>query len=305
MKILLTGGAGFIGSHIVDQLLDAQHDIVIVDRNIKKQMYYQQIGVTYYHLNIHDEKMESVFYQEKPDAIIHLAAQISVSNSMKDPVHDMNINGYGTIKLLQLAVQYKVQRFIFASSAAVYGVPTYQPMDESHPVSPISFYGLSKQVGEQYIHLYQDVYHLDFTILRFANVYGPGQSAEGEAGVIAIFNDCIQKSEPLTIYGDGEQTRDFIYVKDVASACVRSLHLQGSHTINIGSNNACSLNELVHIFTQQSKQSIVTNYEPIKIGDIRDSTLCHQKALEVLEWTPKYTIYTGLSETAKETMMYH
>lgn len=305
MKILLTGGAGFIGSHIVEQLLEAKYDVVVVDRNIKKQYFFQQLGVTYYHLNIHDEALESVFYQEKPDAIIHLAAQISVSSSMKDPVHDMNINGYGTIKLLQLATQYQVRKFVFASSAAVYGAPLYLPMDENHPVTPISFYGLSKQVGEQYIHLYQDIYHLDFSILRFANVYGPGQSAEGEAGVIAIFNDRIQSKQPFTIFGDGNQTRDFVYVKDVASACVQSLHLKGSHTINISSNSACSLNELVQIFIQQSNQSVVTNYEAAKPGDIRHSTLTNQKAVNLLKWKPAYTIHTGLAETSQQAVLYN
>lgn len=303
MKILVTGGAGFIGSYIVETLKKAHHEIVIVDRNESNRSYFEQKDVTYYAYDIHDTRLESIFIKEQPEAIIHLAAQISVTASMTNPVNDMKVNGYGTIKLLQLATKFHVQKFIYASSAAVYGVPKYLPMDETHPVTPISFYGLSKAVGEQYIHLYQDIYKLDFCILRFANVYGPGQSLHGEAGVISVFNHLMQNNLPLTIYGDGEQTRDFIFVKDIANACVRSLDLQGSHTINVSTNTTCSLNELVQYFIQLFDYDAVIQYEPAKPGDIRHSILANANAFSLLDWQPTYTTEKGLIETYQQSII--
>ena len=303
MKILVTGGAGFIGSYIVENLKEAHHEIVIVDRNDSNRSYFEQKDVTYYTYDIHDTRLESIFIKEQPEAIIHLAAQISVTASMENPVNDMKVNGYGTIKLLQLATKYHVRKFIYASSAAVYGVPKYLPMDETHPVTPISFYGLSKAVGEQYMHLYQDIYELDFCILRFANVYGPGQSLHGEAGVISIFNHLMQNNLPLTIYGDGEQTRDFIFVKDIADACVRTLDLQGSHTINISTNTTCSLNELVQHFIQLFDYDAVIHYEPTKQGDIRHSILANTNASSLLDWQPNYTMEKGLVETYQQSII--
>ncbi len=296
MKVLITGGSGFIGSHIVEQLKRENYDLIIVDRNKSKQTYFEQQQIPYYAYDIHDKNLEYVFKQEKPDAIIHLAAQISVPLSMKDPVLDMKVNGYGTIKLLKLATKYHVKKFIFASSAAVYGTPNYIPMDETHPVAPISFYGLSKAVGEQYIQMFQNIHDIDCCILRFANVYGPGQSVKGEAGVIAIFNHLMKQKLPLTIYGDGEQTRDFIYVKDIASACVASLQLTGSHTINISSDTACSLNELIQHFIHLFNYSAVTKYLPANLGDIEHSRMTNNRARTLLNWQPKYSMKLGLSE---------
>lgn len=303
MKILVTGGAGFIGSYVVEKLREMHHEVVIIDRNESKRYYFEQQNVTYYAYDIHDNQLETIFMKEHPQAIIHLAAQISVAESMKNPVNDMKVNGYGTIKLLQLATKYHVRKFIFASSAAVYGIPKYLPMDETHPITPMSFYGLSKAVGEQYIHLYRDIYNLDFCILRFANVYGPGQSLDGEAGVISIFNHLIHHKMPLTIYGDGEQTRDFIFVKDIADACVRTLDLNGSHTVNVSTNTACSLNELVQHFIQLFGYSTATNYEPAKSGDIRHSILKNDTAFSLLNWQPTYTMEGGLIETYLQPMM--
>lgn len=303
MKVLITGGAGFIGSHVVKQLIQENYEVVIVDCNKLKQAYFEQQQITYYPYDIHDINVENIFKQEKPDAIIHLAAQISVPLSMEDPVLDLKINGYGTIKLLKLATKYNVKKFIFASSAAVYGTPDYIPMDETHPVAPISFYGLSKAVGEQYIQMFQNLHQIDCSILRFSNVYGPGQSVKGEAGVVAIFNHLMQKKMPLTIYGDGEQTRDFVYVKDIAKACTASLLLSGFHTINISSNTSCSLNELIKYFISLFNYTAVTKYLPAKFGDIEHSRMNNQRAKTLLNWQPEYTMKLGLTETYTHSIL--
>lgn len=303
MKILLTGGNGFIGSHVRDSLLENGYEIIVLDKCITNKNYYSHHTIKYYQMDINDSSVENIFAIERPDVIIHLAAQISVASSMNDPVNDVKNNVFGTIKLLQYAANFHVKKVIFASSAAVYGIPNYLPIDENHPIQPISFYGMSKAVGEQYVQLYKEVYNIDFSILRFSNVYGPGQSAEGEAGVISIFSDRIQNNMPITIYGDGKQTRDFVYVKDVANACVKAIHTNGSHIANISSNSVLTINELVKYFSLYSEQSIVLTYEPVIAADIRHSQLINHVARNILQWEPMYTIQDGLTETLNSLVL--
>lgn len=297
MKVMVTGGLGFIGLHIIDMLVKEGHTTIILDKETSFNHVDYRGLITYYQADINDSMVEEIFAQELPDIIIHLAAQISVSHSIKDPIYDMRTNGYGTVKLLQYAAKYQLKKFIFASSAAVYGIPDYIPIDEHHPVQPISFYGLSKAVGEQYIKLYKEIFNLDYCILRFANVYGPGQSIEGEAGVISVFIDKIRKNLPLIIYGNGKQTRDFIYVKDVAKACIQAMNVSGSHILNISSDSKLPLNDLVQLLMKQSGSAIATSYKPKKSGDILHSRLKNALARHILNWKPQYTIDTGLKIT--------
>ncbi len=219
MKVLVTGGAGFIGSHIVDKLIEEGYEVIVVDdlssgkeKNINKK-------AKFYRLNIQDSGLESVFQKEEPDYVNHHAAQIDVRRSVSYPILDAKINVLGTINLLQNCLKYKTRKVIFASSGgAIYGEQQVFPAPENHPLRPISPYGITKLVAEHYLYYYKTIYELDYMSLRYANVYGPRQDPFGEAGVIAIFIKKMLNEEQAIINGDGEQTRDFVYVEDVARA---------------------------------------------------------------------------------------
>lgn len=297
MKALVVGGAGFIGSHIVDQLLIENIEVVIIDNRSSGNHEWQSGKVTFYKLDIFDQELDRIFAVERPDVVFHQAAQISVARSMVIPEEDAHTNIIGTIYLLKCAVKYEVKQFIFASSAAVYGSPEYLPVDESHPIQPLSFYGLSKSLAEAYIRFFAEIYNLKYCIFRYANVYGPRQNSQGEAGVIPIFFDRIIAKMPLTIYGDGTQTRDFIYVKDVAAACVQGITNKQSATINLGMNSQLSLNELVNQLMEITGISVVTTYQAVREGDIAHSCLDSQLAQSLLDWQPSYTSRDGLTET--------
>lgn len=297
MKALVVGGAGFIGSHIVDELLLRQIEVIVIDNRSSGNHEWENDEVTFYEMDIFDQELDRVFAVERPDIVFHQAAQISVARSMAAPEEDAHINIMGTIYLLKCAVKHHVKQFIFASSAAVYGVPEYLPVDESHPINPSSFYGLSKSLAETYIRLFGMTYGLKYCIFRYANVYGPRQNSQGEAGVISIFFDRLISSMPLTIYGDGTQTRDFIYVKDVATACIQSIGRTHAATVNLGTNNQLSLNDLIDQLMKTTGVSVFTTYKTVKDGDIAYSCLDNQLAQNTLDWLPNYTIIEGLTET--------
>ncbi|MFD1360704.1 NAD-dependent epimerase/dehydratase family protein [Lentibacillus salinarum] len=295
MKVLVTGGAGFIGSHVVDRLLDENVEVAVVDMSGDNR--WENSNVTYYEMNILDSGLRNIIEHEKPDIIYHLAAQISVTRSIADPIADANVNIVGTLRILQCAVKYKVKKIIFASSASVYGKPDYLPIEETHPIQPTSFYGISKSAAETYIRLYRELYGLNYSIFRFSNVYGPRQASDGEAGVISICLNKISENLPFTIYGDGTQTRDFIYVKDVAEACVMASSLSGSHTINVSSGKKVSLNMLIELLAENAGISTIVNYRNKKPGDIAHSCLQNDLARKLLQWKPKYRLEEGLAET--------
>lgn len=298
MKVMVTGGAGFIGSHIVDRLIELNHDVCIVDNlstgkyeNVNKYARFYKYDIT----NL--DAMRIIFNFEKPNILIHNAAQISVQTSLKKPSMDAYSNIFGTINVLQCCVEYGVSKIIYPSSAAVYGDPKYLPIDEKHPIQPISFYGISKHTPEHYIKTYSSLYGLRYTIFRYANVYGPRQDANGEGGVISIFIDKILNNEPIVIFGDGEQTRDFIYVKDVAEANIRALKRGNDEIINIGTNNPISINELWHVMEDISKREKCAIYKEERKGDIKHSYLNNIKAKYELGWNFKYNIHDGILES--------
>jgi UDP-glucose 4-epimerase len=296
MKVLVTGGAGFIGLHFVEKLLKEKMEVVIVDNlssGIKERV---PKSATFYEIDIENLSIENIFAFEKPDYVVHLAAQVSVPFSMKNPYADCLANIAGTVNLLQNCVKYNVKKFIFASSAAVYGEPAYLPIDEDHPQHPISFYSLSKQTSEQYIKLYTKHFGLDHSILRFANVYGPGQNAHGEAGVISIFLNSIFSQTPPIIYG-GEQTRDFVYVKDVADGLFSALHNGRNCTFNLSTNTETKINELLILMLKKVNTNLNPVIKPQREGDIGQSRLDNTKSLTELQWIPRYTLDRGLQET--------
>lgn len=298
MRVLVTGGAGFIASHIVDELIDLNHHVCIVDnlstgneRNINRE-------ATFYRCDITDtDKLKLVFDMERPEVVIHHAAQIDIQTSLKKPQFDADNNIVGTINILECCRKYNVRKIIYPSSAAVYGEPKYLPIDEKHPIDPISFYGISKHTPEHYIKAFSKLYGIKYTIFRYANVYGIRQDPKGEGGVVSIFVDKLLRKETPFIFGDGEQTRDFIYVKDVADANVLTLDRADNEILNISTNKYITVNELYWMMKHVSQSNIDASYKTAREGDILHSYLDNQKACEYLGWKPRYDIENGLQET--------
>lgn len=303
MKVLVTGGGGFIGYHVTKRLQEKGHEVIIVDTLITGREDNVPDEVTFYREDITSPEIETVFINEKPDIVIHLAAQISVSYSMKHPQEDGKVNIIGTINLLHLSAKHQVKKFIFASSAAVYGAPVTLPIKEDHGLGPTSSYGLSKMTSENYIQMYHQSKQLPFTILRFSNVYGPRQTAEGEAGVVSIFLSNAAGSKPIQVFGDGNQTRDFIYVKDVADACVQAIQHGDNAIVNIGSQTQLSINQLIQSISKVSEKPLSIQFKKAREGDIEHSNLDHGRAREQLAWIPQYSLEQGLQESMEEIQM--
>jgi UDP-glucose 4-epimerase len=234
---------------------------------------------------------------EKPQIIYHLAAQVNVGVSQQEPCLDADSNIMGTLKLLTYVTKYKVKKIVFTSSAAIYGNPVYLPVDENHPALPLSFYGLSKYTAECYIKLFAATFGLRYTILRFSNVYGPRQQATGEGGVIAQFISRFLKGEAPVIYGDGEQTRDFIYVSDVVAACCKALYMGDNQTLNISTNRTVAINQLCQQLKNIKEWSSPPLYNPWREGDILHSVLDNSKARSLLLWNPRSSLSEGLKKT--------
>ena len=295
MNILVTGGAGFIGSHVVDELLK-NHSVVVIDdlsTGSKKSLNPQAI---FYQADICSSDLQKIFKKHKFDAIIHLAAQINARLSISDPLHDAKTNMEGTLNLLELAKTYKIPRFVFASSIAIYGTPIYMPCDENHPSNPLSPYGISKYGAEKYVQLYSRAHGIQYTILRYANVYGPRQNAKGEAGVISIFIDNALQSKPLKIFGDGKQTRDFVFVEDVAKATILGLSCRNI-TANIASDSVISITDLAKRIQRLSSKPIQIIYGdamPVYIKHIQVDTT---KAKKMLGWKASVPLDKGLEKT--------
>lgn len=297
MKILVTGGAGFIGSHIVDLLIDNKHDVSIVDNLSTGKMENVNKLARFYRADINSNEIEDIFERVQPEVVIHHAAQIDVQKSLKSPTLDADINIVSTIKLLELCAKHSVTKVIYASSAAVYGIPQCLSIDENHSISPISFYGISKLTPEYYIKVFSELHGLKYTILRYSNVYGIRQDPRGEGGVVSIFLNRLLLDKSIVIYGDGEQTRDFIYVKDIARANLAALNSQDNSVINISTNQTITINQLYNKMSSLMQKYINPVFENERPGDIKHSCLNNNKANHVLNWCPSYSIDQGLSET--------
>lgn len=294
MSILVTGGAGFIGSHITDELINNNYEVIIVDNLYTGKKENINTDARFYELDIRSPDIEKIFQENKIEYVIHHAAQASVGSSMKDPVYDMSVNIQGSLNLLSLSARHGVKRFIAASTAAVYGHPEYLPVDEKHPTNFLSFYGLSKHTMEQYIKLFG----LDYIIFRYANVYGPRQDAFGEAGVISIYIDRMKEQLPIEIHGDGSQTRDFIYVSDIANANLKAVQTTAKNiTLNLSTNAQTSIIELFNTLKDLTGYKIQPIYTDTRAGDIKDSCLDNSFAKEILGWHPKVELKQGLEKT--------
>jgi len=297
MEVLVTGGAGFIGSNIVDGLIEAGHQVIVVDNlsTGKKENLNEQ--AEFYNLDLRDQKLKEVFKENEISHVIHHAAQIDVQHSINDPLFDAQNNILGTINLLECCRAYKVKKIIYASSAAVYGEPDYLPVDEEHPIKAMSPYGISKHTPEHYIKMYNELYELKYTIFRYANVYGPRQDPKGEGGVVSIFVDKMLAEERPVIFGDGQQTRDFVHVYDIVKANLLALDNGDNILVNISTQSRDSVNDLVDHLNQILPYEIKAIYQEARKGDILHSSLANGKAKEQLGWTPGYDFKDGLEQT--------
>jgi len=290
-KILITGGAGFIGSHVSDLLTEKGYDVFVVDNLSSGCDYNLNKKAKFFNLDINSPELEKVFQENKIDYVFHFAAQASVSFSTKHPTEDAKENILGSINVLKFSQKYGVNKVIVSSTAAVYGVPEYLPVDEKHKTTCLSFYGISKLTMEEYVKLFG----VDYIIFRFANVYGPRQSAHGEAGVVAIFADKMQNGEYITIHGDGEQTRDFVYVSDIAQTCLRAIETDvKNEVINVSTNEAITISQLYDFMAKNYNYSKKPTHTEARLGDIKHSILDNKKCIDLLGFTPKVSVEDGL-----------
>jgi UDP-glucose 4-epimerase len=302
MKALITGGAGFIGSHVADGYLAEGLDVVIADDLSRGAQHNMPARARFYRVDLRKRAaLEKIFAKEKPDVINHHAAQIDVRRAVKEPAFDAECNILSSIHLLELAVQHKVKRFIYASTGgAIYGEPDKLPADEQTPVLPIAPYGISKHTVEHYLFLYQKLYGLPYVVLRYGNVYGPRQSPKGEAGVVAIFcQQMLQKVTP-TIYGDGKKTRDYIHVHDVRRANIKALTRGDGEIFNIATGVATTDYEIfTAVRNAMSISGLEPNFASKRPGEIDHIVLDVTKAHSGLEWRSKVSLPDGIRKTAE------
>ncbi len=303
MKIMVTGGAGFIGSHIVDRYIQEGHEVIVVDNlnsgrkeNINKKAHFIEADIR------EKDKIEKIIQEFRPEIINHHAAQISVVYSMENPEVDIDINIKGTLNLLEIAGKYKIKKFIFASTGgALYGEPQKLPCTEEHPILPLAPYGIDKETAEHYIRVYSALFGFEYVILRYANVYGPRQDPFGEAGVVAIFTMRMLKNKECIIYGDGEQSRDFVYVEDVAKANLLALSYEPESKIlpifNIATSKSTTVNRIFSVLKQHTGYDRKAIYKEKREGEVYRIFLSYEKAKRHLGWEPEYSIETGLKKT--------
>lgn len=301
MKVLVTGGGGFIGSHVVDLYLEQGLEVVVVDDLSSGRVSNLNPRAVFYRLDVRSPELAQVFDKERPEVVNHHAARIDVLRSMVDPLSDADINILGSVNLLACCRSYGVRRFIYISSGgAVYGEPEYLPCDEAHPVAPISAYGASKHAVEHYLHVYHANYGLETVILRYPNVYGPRQDPHGGTGVVAIFTRQMLSGGQAVIDGDGEQQRDFVYVADCARANLLALsRAQARGIYNLGSGRGTTVNEIAAALEKITgcKRRRVHGAE--RLAETRRIYLSAEKARRELDWEPTVSLEEGLRRTVE------
>lgn len=297
-KILVTGGAGFIGSTLVDQLISFGNEVVVIDSLYSGKKEYINSQAIFYHTDIRSKKVINIFKKENFDFVYHLAAQIDVRKSVEDPKLDIDVNIIGGINILNACYQTQVRKIIFVSTGgAIYGDGEEIPSTEHTATYPISPYGINKLSFEKYLHYYYKVYKLNYSILRLANVYGPRQFKGGEAGVIAIFTDNAVHNKESFIYGDGLQTRDFVYVSDVVRALEKSKEIDCRGEINIGTGRETTVLEIIQDIETALDKKILIKKAESREGEQRRSALSVQRAKDVLNWQSKTTLEQGIKKT--------
>ena len=300
MKVLVTGGAGFIGSHVVDAFVGAGHEVLVVDDLSTGKRANLNPKARFHQLDVVDAKTVELIRDERPGALCHHAAQMDVRRSVADPLFDARVNVLGTINLLEAARKANVRRVLFVSSGgAVYGEQEQFPAPETHATNPVSPYGVSKRAGELYAFFYHAEYHIPFVALRYANVYGPRQDPHGEAGVVAIFSQRMLANEPVTVNGDGKQTRDYVYVGDVVRANLLALESTATGPFNIGTGIETDVNRLAELLLAASGSRSEVSHGPTKQGEQRRSVVDARRATETLGWRPEMSLEDGLRRTVE------
>ena len=295
---LVTGGAGFIGSHLVDRLLSLDYKVIIVDNLSSGKLKNLNPGATFHHVDITHPSVTEVFQREEPDLVFHLAAQISVTESMKDPIKDAETNVLGTLRLLEAARRSGIEKFIYSSTGgALYGNPEVIPCGDQHPVAPLSHYGMSKYLGERYLELYLQLHRLHYVILRYGNVYGPRQDPHGEAGVVAIFTRAMLDGKQPQIFGDGSQERDYISVTDVVEANICAIKYGDGTAYNIGTGQRTSVNRIFGLLRSIIGYKWDPQHGPNRPGEVYQISLDSSRATAELGWTPQMDLEDGLRQT--------
>lgn len=300
MKILVTGGAGFIGSNLVDALIELGHDVVVVDNLATGLEQNLNPAAKFYGVSIRDRELRSIFERERPEVVNHHAAQIDVRKSADDPVADAEDNILGSLNVIEDCLRLGVKKIIYSSSGgAVYGDVQYLPVDESHPINPISQYGVSKHTVEHYLYLYNVLHGLDYVVLRYANVYGPRQNPFGEAGVVAIFAVQMLSGIQPTIFGPGDKTRDYVHVSDVIDANIRALDRGKNGTYNIGTGVETTDQQIFDTLAEILGYEGRPIYAPVRKGEVYRICLECSKAREGLGWSSRLSLREGIAETAQ------
>lgn len=298
MKILVTGGAGFIGSHLL-RLLERQEqvEVVVYDNLTSGRREHVPNNIRLIEGDVRDKDLVRLFLQEHFDAVVHLAAQTMVPYSLQHPDEDCSVNLLGLLNVLECCRVSGVKNVVFSSSAAVYGDNLNIPLQEEERLLPTSAYGITKMTSEHYLRMYHDLYGLNTTVLRFANVYGERQGAGGEGGVVSIFCKLLAKGEGVTVFRNGEQTRDFVYAGDIAEALWRGSKLEGHHVINISTQKETSVNALLAAFKKAVGRAFPVTYAPAREGDIFRSVLSNGRCRELLGFCPSMNLQEGVART--------
>lgn len=297
-NILVVGGAGFIGSHLVDKLIALGKRVVVIDNFSTGQKENLNPMAVVYELDIRDkDSLKKVFLKHKFDYVINEAAKINLNVMRENPIEDVSESVLGTLNILSLSVEYKVKKVIYASSVAVYGRPKKLPAAETDILVPIYSYGIAKKCAEDYIKYYSDYYGLNYAILRYANVYGPRQPIFGTVGLITIFADRVIKGQPLTVYGEGTETRDYIYVDDVAEITIKMLEKGDREIVNVGSGRGITVNEVLKCFKEAAASPLKIERRPLRVGEIGSFCSDNSRLVKKLKIMPKISLIEGIRKT--------
>jgi len=301
MKILVTGGAGFIGSHVVDRYIELGHQVAVVDNLFTGRRENLNPAARFHEVDITDaDALEAVFQAERPELVNHHAAQMDVRHSVQDPLFDAQVNVIGGLNVIHSALRASVKKVIYASTGgAIYGEVEHDTADENYPLAPLSPYGISKHTIEHYLYLYQHLEGLDYTVLRYSNVYGPRQNPHGEAGVVAIFGNLMLAGQQPTVFGDGSDVRDYVYVGDVVEANELALTAGSGEVVNISTGRGTSVQEIFEVVAGAVGYDSPPAYAAPRVGDLRRNVLDSSKAARVLDWTPRVELAEGIASVVE------
>ena len=299
-KILVTGGAGFIGSHLVDRLVEKKHRIVVIDNLSTGFKSNLNPKAKLFQVDICSVVIDRIFQKERFEYMFHYAAQVDIRKSLQNPILDVGVNISGSLNLIRSCQKHKVKKVIFASTGgAIYGEQSFIPTNERHPEMPISPYGVAKLSVEKYLNFYYQIYGLPYVAVRYGNVFGPRQNPKGDSGVVAIFAERLLKNEPLAIYGDGKQTRDYVYVADAVNAALLGLRSRQVGAFNIGRGRETSVNRLYQMMKAKTHSKSRVTYAPFRAGEQKRSCIDYNKAFNLLGWKPRFDLDSGLDLTLK------